>query len=558
VDAVAAFEAAGGFGGLTPVDAERLAWSITWTGRPVATCLDAFERVETAYRRSEDRRGAARAALEQARIHGLAGNDVVAAACWQRALDLLGDEDRCVEHGMAYALAAYARLLEGDLVGARELAAVAHESAVVGGRDRTVAALARYVEGQVETVAGDVREGLRRLDQAMSLLLTDAVRPMYAGLIWCGLLWACRQIGDWERAVQWNEVATRWCERESVAHFPSHLDVHRAELARVRGRFKESEALAIDALDRAGDWSRDLVAWAHHQIGETRLAAGDLPGAEAAFDRAAELSYDPEPGRSRALLLRGDHEAALRTIARAIDQPHWYALCGLAYTLPVGVSVAIAAGRLDVAASWSDRLDDLARRCGTRGTRAAAHVARGELALARDQVPEAVRRLTEGVEGWTRGDAPYEAAAARVLLAQATERAGHRDHARRELATAQSIFGRIGAVGDRDRVARRLADAHRSDRRHARRTPDAADYGGLTPRQRQVAALVAAGFTNRQIAGELTISRLTAETHVRNILTALGASSRAQIAAWATENGLAAPRPPRRSPGPSGTADPVR
>lgn len=556
--AVAGFEAAGGFTGLTPVDTERLAWSITWTGRPAAVCLDAFERVEAAYRRSGDRHGAARAALEQTRLHGLGGREVIAAACWLRALDLVDAKDGCAEYGLAYALAAYGRLLAGDVVGAREFAAIAQENVVVPGRDQTVAALAGYIEGQVETVVGDVHEGARLLDRAMSLIVTDAVHPMYAGIIYCGVLWACRQVGDWERAAAWNEVATRWCKRESVAHFPAHLGVHRAELARVRGRLKESEQMALEALDQAGDWSRDLVAWAHHQIGETRLSAGELSGAEAAFACATELGYDPEPGRSRALLMRGDPEAAVRHIARVIDRRLWYALCGLVYTLPVGVSAAIAAGQLDTATNWSDRLDEVATRYGTRGPRAAAHVARGELALARGQISEAVQRLRYGVEEWTRNDAPYEAATARTLLAQACERAGHDDDARRELGTAHAIFGRIGAAWELERTDRLLSDARRFDQRHARRSPDAAEYDGLTPRQRQVAALVARGLTNPQIAAELTISRLTAETHVRNILTALGASSRAQIAVWAHEKGLATPQSSRRSPGASGTTHPFR
>lgn len=62
-----------------------------------------------------------------------------------------------------------------------------------------------------------------------------------------------------------------------------------------------------------------------------------------------------------------------------------------------------------------------------------------------------------------------------------------------------------------------------------------ADSDLLTSRQREVAALVARGLTNKQIARRLGISRFTAETHVRNILDRLGAASRAEIAAWATE-----------------------
>jgi DNA-binding CsgD family transcriptional regulator len=54
----------------------------------------------------------------------------------------------------------------------------------------------------------------------------------------------------------------------------------------------------------------------------------------------------------------------------------------------------------------------------------------------------------------------------------------------------------------------------------------------LTPRQREVAHLVAQGSTNRQVAAALSISERTAESHVQNIMTTLGFQSRSQIAAW--------------------------
>jgi non-specific serine/threonine protein kinase len=56
----------------------------------------------------------------------------------------------------------------------------------------------------------------------------------------------------------------------------------------------------------------------------------------------------------------------------------------------------------------------------------------------------------------------------------------------------------------------------------------------LTRRQREIAALVAQGLSNKQIANQLVISRRTAEAHVENILMKLGFTSRSQIAAWHT------------------------
>jgi len=58
----------------------------------------------------------------------------------------------------------------------------------------------------------------------------------------------------------------------------------------------------------------------------------------------------------------------------------------------------------------------------------------------------------------------------------------------------------------------------------------------LTAREHEVAGLVADGMSNRQVAAALVISTRTAETHVENILTKLGFTSRAEIAAWVNSN----------------------
>ena len=65
------------------------------------------------------------------------------------------------------------------------------------------------------------------------------------------------------------------------------------------------------------------------------------------------------------------------------------------------------------------------------------------------------------------------------------------------------------------------------------RTPDP-----LTPRQREVAGLIAKGLTNRQIAERLVVTERGAAAHVGQILDKLGASSRTQVAVWASEHGL--------------------
>jgi DNA-binding CsgD family transcriptional regulator len=69
-----------------------------------------------------------------------------------------------------------------------------------------------------------------------------------------------------------------------------------------------------------------------------------------------------------------------------------------------------------------------------------------------------------------------------------------------------------------------------------RRARDAFD--GLTAREREIAALIAQGRINREIAEALVVGERTVETHITNILSKLDFTSRRQIAAWAVEKGL--------------------
>jgi DNA-binding CsgD family transcriptional regulator len=67
-------------------------------------------------------------------------------------------------------------------------------------------------------------------------------------------------------------------------------------------------------------------------------------------------------------------------------------------------------------------------------------------------------------------------------------------------------------------------------------TPATPDLGPLTPREREVAALVAQGLSNRQIAQQLVITERTAAAHIEHILDKLSFSSRTQIGVWAAHH----------------------
>jgi DNA-binding CsgD family transcriptional regulator len=91
----------------------------------------------------------------------------------------------------------------------------------------------------------------------------------------------------------------------------------------------------------------------------------------------------------------------------------------------------------------------------------------------------------------------------------------------------------------RDNFLRATTAVLPRQRAPTRRQLDKAQFGGLTARERDVVSLVAAGRSNRQIADALVLSERTVETYMTGILAKRGFESRAQIAAWAVQAGLA-------------------
>jgi DNA-binding NarL/FixJ family response regulator len=87
------------------------------------------------------------------------------------------------------------------------------------------------------------------------------------------------------------------------------------------------------------------------------------------------------------------------------------------------------------------------------------------------------------------------------------------------------------------RHTRRLIEAFVAQS-EARPERDDAALGELTPREREVLALVGQGLSNREIAEALVLSPLTAKTHVARLFTKLGARDRAQLVVTAYETGL--------------------
>jgi len=103
-----------------------------------------------------------------------------------------------------------------------------------------------------------------------------------------------------------------------------------------------------------------------------------------------------------------------------------------------------------------------------------------------------------------------------------------------DLEFLQAVAGWIGIVADRAELSEAMAE--RAFRRGQRTAAE--EVARLTPRQREVAACIAEGLTNEEIADRLVLVNGTVANHVQAILTRLGLRNRTQLAAWAVERGL--------------------
>ena len=194
--------------------------------------------------------------------------------------------------------------------------------------------------------------------------------------------------------------------------------------------------------------------------------------------------------------------------------------------LPAYVEIMLAVGQVEDARNASRELEEVARSFDTGVPGAIAAHARGAVELAEGDTQAALGSLRRAFEVWQRIEAPYAAARVRVLIGLACRAIGDEDSADLEIDAARSVFERLGAMPDLSRTES-LMKGSSSSRAH-----------GLTPRELQVLRLVAAGETNKAIAGQLSLSEKTIDRHVSNIFTKLNVSSRSAATAFAYQRKL--------------------
>ncbi len=499
-------------------DHDALAESAHWLGLPDVAIASYGEAYRLHLAAGSPRR-AALAAFMLAIYLRLRGDGAQADGWLARAQRLLADEDEGAEHGYPLYLEV-ARLMGCDLEAAAESARRMQD---LGRRfgDDTLVALGVFFEGRALVKQARVREGLALLDEAMLAALSDKLKPMWTGAIYCGLLDACHELVDLRRAREWTEATRRWCEPLPVASlYPGICRVHCAGILSGRGAWMEAEAAALAACRDMAEIDVFVVADGYYEVGEIRRRRGDLVGAEEAYTRAHEMGRDPQPGMALLRLAQGRAEAAASSLVATLATFSGSAL-ERAPLLVAQVEIALAAGDLDLAAAAAATVVETAERFDSTGLRAAAHRARGAVALARGEAVVALAALRTAFEIWQELDVPYETGRTRVLQAHALRALGDEDGAARECAAARACFERLGAAGD----LRELVGAP-------------APPCGLTPREVEVLRLLATGRSNRTMADDLFISEKTVARHVANIFLKLDVTTRSGATAWAYERGL--------------------
>ncbi len=508
------------------VDGERLdlladaAW---WLGR-----LDECTRArEDAYRRFDelgDSRRAGRCAVWLYEHHGFCGRGAIAGGWLRRARRALDGDEECTAFGAL--LLREAEVAHG--LGQLDLAlANANTAAALGRRLRSVdlEAEARQTAGRVLIDQGEVAEGMGHLDEAMLFAVEGRLGPYSTGKIYCSLISACEDVGDHDRAAEWTEATLRWAEGHPLCIFPGICRVHRAIVLKRRGSLAEAEQEAARACEEL-QYSRPVAsaaAWA--EVGDICRRLGALDRAEAAFNRAQDITGSPCTALALLRLAQGRIDAAQSIISACMEgTSNPLARISL---LPSFVQVAVAAGDLDGAAVAIDELEQLLTTFDSPGGQASALAARGRLLLARGDANGARNALRDALDRWRAIGVPYESATTGTLLGQALRDCGDEEAAIVAFTAASALFDQIGARLDADRTVEASGSAR------AQTLP-----AGLTEREAEVLRLVAAGLSNIDIAASLYLSAKTVSRHLSNIFTKIGVNSRAAATAFAFEHDL--------------------
>jgi DNA-binding CsgD family transcriptional regulator/tetratricopeptide (TPR) repeat protein len=357
--------------------------------------------------------------------------------------------------------------------------------------------------GESARLAGSALEVLRPYGRDYSTLVANRVEALVAS-------------GEWDEAERLSAAALR----AITANYPHQPLITRAELEVGRGDFHQARA----HIDAAAPTVREDRAVATYAGFVAELALW-----ERRWTDAEKIVAD---GLARA---RSRHTAQIRV---------WLCAKGLRAQAELA-ALARARRDADAVRTWLARAEELiatARRAAADAAAVTPNAAGwrllAEAEYERARGPGRPERWSDAADTWERLERPPLAAYCRWRQAEALVAAGaSRAEASGPLTHAHVVATRIGAkplaaqlelLAQRARLELAPPGAGSPDREQGLE-----ETLGLTPREAEVLALLARGYTNREIAAALVISVRTAGVHVSHILRKLGAPNRLEAAAIA-------------------------
>jgi DNA-binding CsgD family transcriptional regulator len=187
--------------------------------------------------------------------------------------------------------------------------------------------------------------------------------------------------------------------------------------------------------------------------------------------------------------------------------------------LPDEIEALAALGETDRARSFTQQLEAQGKSLGRPWALATGARCRAHLAAIDGNLDEALVACGQALSQHKQLPMPFELGRTLLIKGMIERRARHKPAARATLGEALSIFEDLGAPLWAGKVRRELS-----------KTVTRSAVDGLTETERRIAALVAQGQTNREVAAAMFVTENTVQTHIRHIFRKLGVRSRTELA----------------------------
>ncbi len=482
----------------------------------------------------------ARVIASAAKVKQLVGRHGEAHRELEAALEALDDPGSPDATALKLELAADS-FFTGDQEGFESWVGAAREDASRRGDGPTTAA-ATGLHSAALYMRDDVDSARTTLDEALVLIAALDEGELAAHLnahTWTALGAVCLERFD--AAIALLDRTIEAALGVGQGHLPTLMRTTQAFAQIAQGRLGEA-SIRLEAAVDASILTRNPVflAWARSLQCWTTLIRGDLPAAlrlgELALEGAGDdpLSATAACYLAEARLAAGDPDAAREEILARTGGPglprieRGYRARGFELLTRAELDLE----RPDLADEWAQLAEQTASGLGIEGRTADALRARSGVALAQGDAELAARSAVAAIAASERAGLPIDAARARVLAGQALARSGDEETARAELERARDELAAVGAGHYADEAAAQLRGLGvRVPRSERAAVATSGALHGLSARESEIAALVAAGQRNQEVAESLFLSVRTVEGHLGRIFRKLDVSSRTQLAA---------------------------